>query len=267
MVKGISVKFKTYQESVPAILKVIKLEEELKNHNTLILKPALKHAYAKNTEVALTEEVLKFCLQNKAPGSRIFIAEGADGDDTDEVFDIFGYKKLAEKYSIGLIDLNSAEFEEIVDDEFQRFDRIVFPKLLLDSFIISIVPLAEDEETDIYGSLANMLGAFPSEHYSGFFSRGKNKIRKWPIKYSIHDILKCKMPNLAIIDAADKGMLLAGQPLEMDKQAAKILGKDWRQIGHLRLADDSFANYKPSQPKAKEKSDIPEMDVSEDNTK
>lgn len=241
MVKGISVKFKSYHESVPAILKVIKLDKELKKHSRIIIKPSLRHAYAKNTEVALVEEILKYCLAHKSPDAQIFIAEGSDGDETDEVFDIFGYKKLAEKYGIGLIDLNSAELHEVIDGEFQKFEKIIYPKILLDSFIISAVPLAEDEEADIYGSLANMLGAFPASAYQGFFSRGKNKIRKWPIKYSIHDILKCKMPNLAVIDARDKGMLLAGQPLEIDKQAARLLGKDPRQISHLRIVEEAVA--------------------------
>lgn len=238
MVKGVLVKFKSYHETIPAILKVIKLGEELKKHNKIVIKPSLRHAYAKNTEVALVEEVLKYCLAHKNPDAQVLIAEGSDGDSTDEVFDIFGYKKLSEKYGIGLIDLNSSEVHEIIDGEFQRFEKILYPKILLESFIISAVPIADDEETDIYGSLANMLGAFPAEHYKGFLSHGKNKIRKWPIKYSIHDILKCKMPNLAIIDATERGVIMAGQPLEMDKQVAKLLNKDYRQT-HLRMVEES----------------------------
>ena len=49
------------------------------------------------------------------------------------------------------------------------------------------------------------------------------------------------MPDLAIIDASAKGSLLAGQPLEMDKQAARLLGKEWKSIQHLKLLDESFS--------------------------
>ena len=49
------------------------------------------------------------------------------------------------------------------------------------------------------------------------------------------------MPNLAIIDASEKNVLLAGQPIEVDKQAAKLLGKDWKQVGHLRLIDEMLS--------------------------
>lgn len=241
MVKGISVKFKSYKETIPGLFKVIKLADELQKYKRIVIKPSLRQAHTKNTEVQLVEQVLRYCLIHKGPDSEIIIAEGSDGDDTDEVFESSNFKRLAERYSIGLIDLNKAEVEECVNDEFSRFDKIYFPKLLKDSFIISIVPLAEDDETEIYGSLANMLGAFPSKYYKGFFSSIKSKIRKWPIKYSIHDILKCKMPNLAIVDASAQGKILAGQPLEVDKQSAKLLGKEWKSIDHLRLLDESFS--------------------------
>ena len=241
MTKGVSVKFDSYSKTVPALLKVIKLGEELKKHHTIVIKPSLRQVYTKNTEIKLVEAVLRFCLENKAPDTELLIAEGSDGEETSEMFEIFGYKKLAERYSVGLIDLNVSEVEEKANSEFSRFDTIHFPKILQDSFVISLAPLADDEETEVYGSIPNMLGAFPANHYKGFFSKSKSKIRKWPIKYSIYDIIKCKMPNLAIIDASEKNVLLAGQPIEVDKQAAKLLGKDWKQVGHLRLIDEMLS--------------------------
>jgi hypothetical protein len=152
-----------------------------------------------------------------------------------------GYKKLAEKYSIGLIDLNNAESEEMQNGDFLKFDSIMYPKILLESFVISLPKIAVDPELEMIGSLSNMIGAFPLRYYKGLFSSDKTKIRRWPIKYSLHDILKCKVPELAIIDASEKGAILAGVPFEMDKQAAKLLGKEWRSISHLRLYEESFS--------------------------
>ncbi|MDP1695321.1 MAG: DUF362 domain-containing protein [archaeon] len=240
MTKGVSVKFNSYSATVPALLKVIKLQDELKKHQRIIIKPSLRQVYTKNTEIKLVEAVLRFCLEHKSPDTELLIAEGSDGEDTGEMFEIFGYKKLAERYSVGLVDLNESEVEEKVNSEFSRFDKIYFPKILLDSFVISLVPLADDEETEIHGSLANMLGAYPAKYYKGFLSKSKSKIRKWPLKYSIYDIIKCKVPNLAVVDASSKGVLLAGQPLEVDKQAAKLLEKDWKQVGYLRLVNEMF---------------------------
>jgi len=240
MAKGVAIKFKSYEDSIFKILKLINLGEEIKKHDKIVLKPHIQDLNSPYTSVEFVEAVLKFCISNKNPVSEIFIAEGSESSETMSNFISLGYRELAEKYSVGLIDLNNTETEEIQDYDFLKFDKIQYPKILIGNFVISLPKLSLDEETEISGSLSNMLGAFPSKHYRGFLSRNKSKIRKWPIKYSIHDILKCKMPNLAVIDASDKGTILAGKPLEMDKQASKLFGRDWKSVQHLRLIDESF---------------------------
>ena len=39
------------------------------------------------------------------------------------------------------------------------------------------------------------------------------------------------------------GLILAGDPLEVDKKGAKILGKDWRKVKHIRWANELKGNY------------------------
>lgn len=202
MAKGISVKLKTYSDTIPKLLNLIKLNEELKKHNKIVLKPYLHADSTKSTKAEFVEPVLRYCLTNKNLDAQVLIAEGADGANTMDLFNELGYNKLAEAYSIGLVDLNDSATQEIKDGEFLKFERIMYPEILLDAFVISLPSLSEDAETGITGSLASMLGAFPSSYYKGIFSSKKTKIRKEPIRYAIHDILKCKMPNLAIIDAS-----------------------------------------------------------------
>lgn len=240
MAKGVSVKFKSYNETIPRLLDAIKFNLELKKYSKIILKPYLTSEEGKSTPGAFIEQVLRYCLTNKNPAAEIFIADGADGVDTMELFSQQGYKDLAERYSIGLVDLNDSEVQEIEDGEFLRFTRIFYPKILLDSFVIPLPKLSADSELEMISSLSTMIGAYPSSHYTGFFSSKKSKIRKYPMKYVIHDILKCKMPQFTLIDASEKGVILAGNPLEMDKQAAKLIGKDPRQVGFLRLIEQSF---------------------------
>lgn len=244
MAKGVSIKFKSYGETVPALLELLKLQKELKKYDKIVLKPTLANSKEESTPPAFVEQVLRFCIINKNPSADIFIAEGADGEDTEDLFESFGYRKLAEKYDVALIDLNNAETEEVENDNFLRFAKIHYPKILLDSFIISLPKLAEDEETGISGSLSTMLGAFPSSLYKGFFSRKKSKIRHWPIENSIYDVNQCKTPNFAVVDASEKGFILAGIPLEIDKQAAKLLGKEWNSIPYLKLFE-KFSNQEP----------------------
>lgn len=239
MVKGAAIKFTNYPESVNKILNLLKVQSEIKKYDKIVLKPYIKDSES-HTPVAFVEAVLQFCLQHKNPVTEVFIAEGVDGADTTDLFESAGFKLLVEKYNIGLIDLNDTEVEDTINGEFLKLGSIKYPKILLESCVISLPILKEDEETEIIDSLSNMLGAYPSKYYAGFFSLKKNKIRKWPIKYAIHDILKCKMPNFAVIDASQQGQILAGLPLEIDKQAAKTLGREWKSISHIRLVDDSF---------------------------
>lgn len=243
-VKGASIQFKSYEESVSKLLGILKLQREIRKYDKVILKVFLTNPLHESTQKDFVESVLKFVLEHKNPVAEVFIAEGADGEDTQELFEVLGYDKLAEKYDVSLVDLNKAETEVIENYEFLKFDGVNYPRLLLEGFVISLPKLGVHPETDITGALSNMLGAFPSEHYRGFFSRSKNKIRKWPIKYSIHDIVRCKMPDFSIVDASEQRAILAGLPLEIDKQAAKLVGVEWKEVPYIRLVDESFSEKK-----------------------
>lgn len=260
MTKGVSIKFQGYSVTIPRILELVKLSNELKKHSKIVIKPYIKPIYEEEQEIKsenpedlekleksrqvsieLVEEVLKYCLKNKNPVAEVFIAEGADGEDTTDLFNKLGYNKLAEKYPIGLIDLNTADVEETRSFRFTKFQEIMYPKVLKESFVISLAKLASSDEFGLKGTIPNMLGAFPSSYYEGFFSTTKKKIKKWPLKYSIYDIIQCKMPEFVIMDASEKGSILAGMPLEIDKQAAKLLGQDWKNVPYLRLIEERIS--------------------------
>jgi len=242
MVKGVAVKLNSYEETIPKVLSLIKFDEEIKKHEKIVLKPSLIAGEPElSTNSEFVEQVLKFCVENKNPGTEIFIAEGCDGQETKEMFDELGYTNLSEKYGVGLIDLNNSEVEDLENEKFLKFDKIKYPKILSESFIISLPVLFEHRELGLAASLDNMLGAFPAKYYKGFFSNSKNKIKKYPKKYQIHDIIQCKIPEFTVIDASEQGLLIAGQPLEMDKQAAKSMGVSWQSVDHLKLLDETLS--------------------------
>lgn len=246
MAKGVSIKFKSYAESVPNVLRLVKLEQEIKKHSRIVLKPYVSLESGKSTDAGFLEEVVKFCISNKAEGSEIVIADGLDGGDTTEMFDTLGYTRIAEQKGISIVDLNKAECESVSTNDFVSFGNIMYPSILRSSFVVSMPSLQADEKMQLTGSLASMIGAFPARHYKGIFSSRKSKLDDVSMKNKIHDIIMCKMPDLAVIDAKGKGMLVVGQPLEMDKQAAKMLGMDWRNVAHLRMIEDSLnARAKP----------------------
>lgn len=241
MVKGVSIKFKSYAETVPQLLKLIKLDVELKKHTSIVLKPGMDNGGENASNVMFTEAVAKYCIENKAPGSEVFIAEGCDGVDTLEVFEEKGYKSIAEKYGIGLVDLNKVECEQIFSSDFMALPSVYYPILLKDSFVISLPKLSKSVSYDFVGSLSNMMGTYPLKHYKGLFSKRKNKLDAHSSKYLIHDSIICKMPNLGLIDASDQGAILAGKPIEIDKQAAKLLDIDHRTVSYLKIIEERLA--------------------------
>jgi uncharacterized protein (DUF362 family) len=246
MAKGVSVKFTSYSDTLPRLLNLLKFDVELQNHQKVVIKPFLRDSLSVYTNPSLVEQVLRYCLDHKLEATQIFIAEGSDGENTMELFEKVGYKKLAERYHVGLVDLNEAELENTLSTSFSKFESISYPKLLKEAFVISLAPLAVDLELGMIASLSNMIGAFSMKKYKGFFSKKKNKIRRWPLAYSVNDIVQCKMPDFAIVDASDKGHLFAGKPLDMDKQAARLLGKDTKAVAYLRLVEESM--HKASAP-------------------
>jgi uncharacterized protein (DUF362 family) len=251
--KGVSVKLTSYEETVPRVLDIIKFDVELAKHQTIILKPSVQPD-GTITKVGLVEAVLKYCLAKKQAPTRVFIAEGSDGASTQDMFESAGYTRLAETYPVSFIDLNTAAVEMTQNGEFLKFQNIAYPAALKEAFVISLPAPREHPEVEYAGALANMLGAFPAKHYAGWFSTLKNKLREHPIKYAIHDILKVKMPDAAIIDASDKGLLFVGNALEMDKQAAKLYKGDWKNVQHLRLLEEaSLYHQKRAEQRAREK--------------
>lgn len=240
MVKGVSIALKSYAETVPRVLKLIKLDQELPKHSSIVIKPLVDADSDKSTSLELVEQLIKFCVTHKNPEAVVFVAEGADGSNTMDLFAEQGYKSLAEKYGIGLIDLNLAEAESMGNNDFVGFETLFYPTILKDSFIISAPKLNAHEELSFTGSLANMRGAFPGRHYKGFFSSRKSKLEAYPIKYQVHDIAVAHMPHLAVIDASAQGKLLVGRPLDMDKQAAQLLAVDQGSTGYIRMIEETL---------------------------
>ena len=84
MVKGASIKFSSYEESIPKLLNLLKVSTELKKYDKIILKPLIK-SQEQYTSLEFVEEVLKYTLELKNPVAEVFIADGADGHNTTEL--------------------------------------------------------------------------------------------------------------------------------------------------------------------------------------
>ena len=243
------IKFKSYEESVPKLLGNSGFKEVIKGQKRIFLKPNLTLCkyFPTTSEVSFVEQIILY-IQKYNKKAEIIIAEGSGGCETQKCFEKLGYTALSKKYNVPLFDLNEAEVSRIKDERFKKFTFIDYPKPLLRGFLISLPVLKEHSEAKVTISLKNMLGCFPARLYGGNW---KTAMHKWPIEYSVHDALVCRFPDYAICDASiaqledeihgypkEMDILLAGDPLELDKRGALLLGHDWKKVPHLVLAEE-----------------------------
>lgn len=243
------IKFISYEKSMPELLDSLNFDAIIKRENKIILKPNLTccKEFPTTTYPKFVEEIIKHIRKHNKE-VEIIIAEGSGGDPTDKCFKELGYEALSDNYGIPLINLNTAETLRLENSEFKKFSFIDYPKILLDGFLISLPVLKEHIEATVTISLKNMLGCYPSAQDG---KNWKTEMHQWHIDYSIHDIVVCRYPDFAICDASvgqlknevsgtpkEFGILLAGDPLGLDKRGAFILGHDWEKIRHLVFIDE-----------------------------
>lgn len=233
---------------VPKMLDDLKLGKKIKSQKLIILKPnlVLNKKNPATTKAELVEVFIKYCMKHSK--AKIVVAEGSGGNATPICYADQGYNELTKKYDIELIDLNETETATVKSSKFRRFKEILYPKILLEGFVISIANLKEHSCAKVTMSLKNMLGCYPARHYGGNW---KSHIHEKPVEYAIHDIIACKYPDFAIIDGITAGLkhecrpvprkmnvIIAGDSLEADKKGAEILSYKWKDIPSLVFVDE-----------------------------
>jgi len=243
--------FYSYHESVTAALDAVSAGETLAKQKSILLKPNLTNAspHPVTTPAACCEAVIEYIRSCSA--AEVIIAEGC-GDaslETDEIFDLLGYRDLAKRHKIILIDLNTAPLRKLKNNNCPIFPEIYLPKIAFTHFIISLPVLKAHSLSGITGVLKNMLGFAPPKYYAGRFGGWKKSVFHQNLQQAIIDLNLYRCPDLSVMDAsvglADfhlggrhcappvKKIIAGYNPLEMDRQAANLLGLDWQQIPHL----------------------------------
>ena len=245
------IEFVSYRESIPRILDSIGAGAVLESQTAVLIKPNLINAspFPITTAPACVEAIIEYVRANSR--AEIVIGEGC-GDarlETDEVFDKLGYRDLAERCDVELIDLNHAPLQELDDDSRPVFSQMYLPRIAMSHFLISVPVLKAHSFSQITGTLKNMIGLAPPKHYSGRYGTWKKAAFHGQMHQSIVDLNRYRTPDLSLMDAR-VGMpdfhlggahcdpplnkLIAGfDPVEVDRRAAELLGLDWRRIPHL----------------------------------
>ncbi len=245
------VDFCSYQTSIEKALDLIDAGKILAKQKAILLKPNLINAspHPITTPVQCIRAIIDYVRSHSK--AEIIVAEGC-GDstlETDEIFNILGYRELTEQYGIQLVDLNNEDCVELENHECSFFPKMVLPKIAFSHYIISVPVLKAHSLAKITGTLKNMMGFAPPAHYAGRYGSWKKSVFHEEMHLSIFELNRYRTPDLTLMDAtigmADYHLggnhcsppinkIIAGyDPVELDRKAALYLNIHWEDIPHL----------------------------------
>jgi uncharacterized protein (DUF362 family) len=249
MSKVVKVKFENYAKSVNRALDLIGAGARLPKQGLIIIKPNLTNSSPPpvTTSVAAVEAVYLYCKSHTE--AEIAIGEGCGRGLTDDVYATLGYKDLAGKYGLELIDFNETESVLLEDEEALQLKQFHMPRIARQAFIISLPVLKDHSFTKTTIAMKNMFGLAPGRFYASGWN--KSKLHTPSTDKSVVDICRYKKPDLSIVDASVAltgmhlsgtkkkiGLILAGfDPVAVDTIGSELLGHDPRRLPYLTLAD------------------------------
>ncbi|MGV1099074.1 DUF362 domain-containing protein [Thiovibrio sp. JS02] len=255
--------YRDWSASVAALLAAADFCARLVGRDLLLIKPNLVEALPPpiTTPVALVAAIIVF-LRKHLPGLNIVVAEGVGAKDEDswQVFSALGYTRMAKELGVGLVDLNSEDLLCLERPGYRRFPRMYLPRLALDGFLLSVPVLKAHSLAGVTLTMKNMMGLAPPSHYQqgGHWKKAAFHTR---IQEAICDLNRYRKPDFTILDAT-VGMseahlwgptcnppvnkLVAGyDPVSVDAYGAGLLGRDWRDIGHIRSGHGELGRAEP----------------------
>jgi uncharacterized protein (DUF362 family) len=218
---------------------------DLAGRRSALIKPNLVIAAKPRTGIvthpAVVEAIVRFL---RARGfESIAIADGPGvGLDVERVFEVTGYRALAERLGVGLIDFNTSDRRE----REWKYGKIGVPAVLEDVDLYVNVPKAKTHGyTTVTLSIKNHKGMLSEEH------------KKLDHQLGLHEPLveqaKLAPPGLIVLDGVigvEGDGPLNGRPvrssflavgtnmLEVDAAASRLMGFDPRTVKHLRIASE-----------------------------
>lgn len=248
------VHFKNYTTSVFKALDLIKANERLPPSGTIILKPNLTNSSPPpvTTPVGAVEAVYLYCT--KHTNAEIIIGEGCGTGVTMDIYRANGYKKIAGKYGIPLVDFNTAPAVTLTRDDTFILKKFHIPEIAEDAFIISIPVLKDHLFTKTTIAMKNMFGLAPAPFYSGGWN--KSRLHSPSTDKAVVDVCLYKKPDLCLVDAvtALTGSHLSGREKPMktilasfdcvavDALGSSLLGHNPPKLEYLRLAHNRLGD-------------------------
>ncbi len=218
------------------------IEKELPVGGNIVLKPNLvvakPAADGATTHPEIVEGFLRFLKDHGR--ENITIAEGSWlGETTDRAFERCGFKALAKKFGVKLIDTKK---DEIVRNKTPEGAFAVCRTIAQADYLVNLPVLKGHCQTTLTCCLKNMKGCIPDGEKRRYHTIGLHR----PIA-ALNTILK---PNLHLVDAicgdptfeeggnpvVSNRLLLGTDPVLLDSYGAALLGYEPNEIDYLRYA-------------------------------
>lgn len=252
-----------WQEAVERLLTAANGASQLANTDHILIKPNLVSTQPPpvTTQPALVEALI-VAFQKSVPHCRVTVAEGTGAIlyDTMHCFRELGYCEMAARRGVELIDLNTERLVRKTRKECQRLPELYLPALLDEVFLVSVPVLKAHSMAGVTLTMKNMMGCLPPSRYRRGNSWGKSALHE-QLDLAIVDLNRHRKPDFTVLDCSigmgeahlwgkqcspPVGLLAAStDPVAIDSYGAELLGRDWRTIAHIRLADGIVGSASP----------------------
>ena len=242
-------RFADYATSVPKALDAIGAGELLPDDRLVIVKPNLtiNRPPPVTTNVGAAEAVIDYVRAHC--GAEVVIGEGCGQGETADLFEDCGYRELAERKGIRLIDFNTAPEARLTRDDARVLKEFFMPAVCVDAFIISLPVLKDHSMTTTTIAMKNFFGLASAPHYRGAWN--KSDLHSPSTHGCVVDICCYKKPDLCVVDAAVglvgahlhgepkafDAILASVDPVAVDAVGSKMLGHKPEKIKYLKWAD------------------------------
>jgi len=246
-----SIYFESFEKSINNALDAIGAHTRLAEQSAVLIKPNITNSspHPVTTSPECCKVIIDYIRRHSK--AKIIIAEGC-GDakhETDDLFKILGYTNMAEELNVPLVDLNYGPVKKLVNPACPIFPKMYLPEIAFNHYIISVPVLKAHSLAGLTGSLKNMMGFAQPEHYSGHSGIWKKALFHEKMQESIIDLNRYLAPDLSIMDCSIglaefhlggpqcnphvKKIIAGYNPWQVDREAAKLLGLDWKKIKHI----------------------------------
>jgi len=250
------------EHDIPRLLDSAGLCRMIKGVSRILIKPNLVEVLPPPITTPADITALLIDYLQAASDAELIIGEGTGSleYDTWRPFEKLGYTKLAEQKGVSLTDLNTEKCVELSLPGCTRWPVMFLPAVALESFLISVPVLKAHTLAGVTLTMKNMMGMAPPGHYQQGGAWKKSAFHT-EIQEAIADLNRYRAPDFTLMDARrgmaeahlhgpecspPPGIVAASRdPVAVDAWGCGLLGKNWREIGHIRNLNGELGRAEP----------------------